>query len=135
MIRPLSTNVQARNGTVTPSRLTTVVVEAHSGLSMHERPDPWLASLISRAMNDLTYSDGELTRSTWNVFDSLVWIARRAFEAGRQSAKMEVLTVTEVAEILGVDRTTVWRRAQARGVGWHVGRDVLFWTEDLARLR
>jgi len=102
---------------------------------MVERADPWLAALIARAMTHVTYSNGELTHSRMLVFDYMVWVGRRAYDAGRQSAMLELRTATEVAELLGVDRTTVFRRSVARKVGWRIGRDYLYRPEDVEKLR
>lgn len=101
---------------------------------MEDRADPWLESLIEVALLQVVEPDGAVTRSPFRVRDYMVWLARRAFEKGRETALSELMSSAEVAELLGVDRTTVFRRSVARGVGWRLGRDILYRPEDVRRL-
>ena len=107
----------------------------HSRLPMIERPDPWIEALIDVAMGQIIYEDGTVTRSTLAVRDYMTWLANRSYEKGREAARLQVMTSDEAAALLGVDRSTIWRRAQRKGVGWHVGRDLLLWPEDIEKLR
>lgn len=96
--------------------------------------DAWLAALLDVALAQLLYSDGTVTRSAITVHQYLQWVGQKSYERGRLDAMMQILTSDDVAERLGVDRTTVWRRAQRKGVGWRCGRDYLFWPEDVVKL-
>ena len=127
-------NAQVGDAAVTKILPSRTVARAHSRFPMIERPDPWLESLLDVALVQIVQPDGTVTRSPYMVRDYMMWVAKRAYDKGRESARMEILTSEEVADQLGVDRTTVWRRAQARGVGWKTGRDVLFWPEDVRRV-
>lgn len=105
MIRLPSANVQLGQRISGEPLSATVRAPSIPRVQMLERADPWMAGLIGRAMNELVAGNGEVTRSAFNVFDYLVWIARRSYEAGREAAMMELLTSAEVAELL--DRKSV----------------------------
>lgn len=96
--------------------------------------DTWLAALMDVALAQLLYSDGTVTRSAIILNDYLEWMAQKGYERGKLDAVMQVMTSDEVADALGVDRSTVFRRAQRQGVGWKVGRDFLFWPDDVRKL-
>ena len=106
-----------------------------SGGPVPESDELWIKSILDVAYAQLFYSDGTVTRSPLVLADYMVWIARKAYDRGYLDAKLQVLTSDEAAALLGVDRSTVWRRAQRKGVGWMVGRDLLLWPEDLEKLR
>ena len=107
----------------------------HSRLPMIERPDPWIEALVDVAFAQIIYDDGTVSRSALAIRDYMTWLANRSYEKGRETARLEVMTSDEAALLLGVDRSTIWRRAQRKGVGWMVGRDLLLWPEDLEKLR
>ena len=95
---------------------------------MHYAPsvnEMWVDGLVERAMGRLVYPTGELTSSPFMVRDYVRWVARIAFEQGQQEALRELCTTAEAASMLGVNRTTVFRQAQARGLGIRIGRDLL----------
>ena len=98
-------------------------------------PDAWLESIIDVALRQLVYTDGSVTGSIKLLHDYLVWCAQKGYARGRLDAMMSLLTTEEVAEQLGVDHSTVVRRAQRKGVGWRLGRDLLFQPEDVEKLR
>ena len=102
---------------------------------MPEEDDQWIKAILDVAYAQLFYSDGTVTRSPVVLADYMTWIARKAYDRGYVDAKLQVLTSDEAALLLGVDRSTIWRRAQRKGVGWHVGRDLLLWPEDIEKLR
>ena len=102
---------------------------------MPESDELWIKAILDVAYAQLFYSDGTVTRSPIVLSDYMVWIARKAYDRGYIDAKLQVLTSDEAALLLGVDRSTIWRRAQRKGVGWMVGRDLLLWPEDIEKLR
>lgn len=105
-----------------------------SGAVVHES-DEWMASIIDVALQQLVYTDGSVTGSIKLLHDYLAWCAKKGYDRGRLDAMMSLMTTDEVAAQLGVDHSTVVRRAQRKGVGWKMGRDYLFWPEDVERLR
>ena len=104
-------------------------------IPMPESDELWIKAILDVAYAQLFYSDGTVTRSPLVLSDYMVWIARKAYDRGYIDAKLQVLTSDEAALLLGVDRSTIWRRAQRKGVGWMVGRDLLLWPEDIEKLR
>ena len=95
----------------------------------------WIDSVVETAMRQLLRSDGSLTESLLLVTQYLQWAADKAYDRGRLDAMMSLLTTEEVAEMLGVDHSTVVRRAQRKGVGWKIARDFVFTPEDVEKLR
>ena len=100
-----------------------------------ELDELWIRAILDVAYAHLFYSDGTVTRSPIVLSEYMVWIARKAYDRGYIDAKLQVITSDEAALLLGVDRSTIWRRAQRKGVGWHVGRDLLLWPEDVEKLK
>ena len=98
-------------------------------------PDAWLASIIDVALKQLVFTDGTTTGSIKLLHDYLAWCAKKGYDRGRLDAMMSLLTTEEVAEMLGVDHSTVVRRAQRKGVGWKIARDFVFTPEDVEKLR
>lgn len=96
--------------------------------------EEWWAILVEKVIPKLVDERGTVTSSPYMVKDYMTWLARSAYEKGRTTARLEMLTAIEVAETLGVDRSTVFRRARRLGLGWQVGRDRLFWPEDVERM-
>ena len=58
-----------------------------------------------------------------------------AYQRGRMDALAELMTSEQVAGALGITRHHVTAMAKRRGVGWSIGRDVLFRPEDVEVLR
>jgi hypothetical protein len=56
------------------------------------------------------------------------------YRRGRVDAIADLLTSAQVADDLGITRVQVIRLAGSQGVGWRIGRDVLFTPDDLATL-
>ena len=92
------------------------------------------ADNVERALWELT-KGGLVSASPYSLELWVLWTARKAYQAGRGDAMMELRTATEVAEELGVHRTTVFRWARDHELGWRVGRDVLFLREHIERMR
>ncbi len=59
----------------------------------------------------------------------------RGYQAGRTDAIMELMTTEQMAGELGVSVRRVQAIANRRGVGWSIGRDVLFRPEDIEAMR
>lgn len=57
------------------------------------------------------------------------------YQAGRAEAIRELLTTEDMAALLGVSRRRVQALAKRRGIGWSVGRDILFRPEDIERMQ
>ena len=89
---------------------------------------------VERALCELT-KGGAVTNSPYSLELWVLWTARKAYQQGRRDAMMELRTATEVAEELGVHRTTVFRWARDHELGWRVGRDVLFLSEHVEKMR
>ena len=61
--------------------------------------------------------------------------AHEAYRLGRRDAIAELLTVQQAAAVLGINERNVRRLAQRYGLGWRIGREWLFTSDDLAGLR
>jgi len=59
----------------------------------------------------------------------------RAYQAGMHEAYRQLRTSDEAAAELGVRPVTIRKHARTYGIGWRIGRDILFRPEDMARLR
>lgn len=94
----------------------------------------WVDSLVDRAMGRLLYPTGELTSSPFMVRDYVRWVARVAFEQGQKEGLRELCTTAEVADLLGMNRTTVFRQARMQGLGIRIGRDILLNPREIQKL-
>ena len=109
--------------------------EGHATVVAGLRPsDAPYADVIERALDELVRF-GAVTNSPYSLELWVLWTARKAYQQGRRDAMMELRTATEVAEELGVHRTTVFRWARDHELGWRVGRDVLFLSEHVEKMR
>jgi len=102
-----------------------------AGLLPRDAP---IAAFVERCLNE-TVKYGTITHSPYRLELWVIWTARKAYQAGKLDAMMELSTATEVAELLGVHRTTVFRWAREYELGWRIGRDVLLGGDDVERMR
>ena len=94
----------------------------------------WTDRILARVMAGI--GDGiEITRGAYIVECHVDWGLQAAYALGKRQALMELRTSMEVAGLLGIHRTTVFKRARALGIGWRLGRDLLFTEGDVAKLR
>lgn len=92
------------------------------------------AAELSQAVTDLT-NDGLgrlVSPALARTIASRVW--DRAYASGRDDALLSLLTTEQMAARLGIHPSRVRALANARGVGWRTGRDLVFREDDVRLL-
>ena len=97
--------------------------------------DAMLADPIGRALDDLGVTRGRPVVSPATIEHIVRRLAAEAYQAGRHDALMGIVTQRQVAQDLGVEPSTVMRRARRLGLGWQAGSVRLFTRDDIERLR
>lgn len=94
-----------------------------------------LAALVEGGVADLADRPRVVTTHTARAV--VARVAWHAYQAGRVEAIAELMTASQVAALLGIDRTRVPRLARASGVGWQIedGGTWLFRPEDVEAIR
>lgn len=97
------------------------------------RDKDWCETIVDRAIERLLDRRGQVQAHAGTLEKAMDWIARTAWQRGRQSALLDARSAAEVAEELGVHRVTLYRRAAAVNAGWRIGNALVYLPEDIER--
>lgn len=90
---------------------------------------------IDRALDRITSRHPAIEAHEWFIRDRLAELAQHAYRAGAHQALMSLRTSAQVAEIIGVTQSHTRHLSRKHGVGWDIGRDILYTPADVERLR
>ncbi len=69
------------------------------------------------------------------IADRLAELAHRAYQHGASNALLSLMTSTQAAESTGVTRAWLTRVAARHDIGWNVGGDWVFTSDDIEQLK
>lgn len=97
--------------------------------------DQLIEGAIVRAVEALTGPNDARTVTETRARTICERLAHEAATAATSAVLHSLMTSGQVAERLGVQRQQVWRLAKSRGLGWHIGRDIIFTPVELAAMQ